>query len=85
MDKIMSTRMDEAVIRRIGLLAQKLGKSKKHILESAVNCFAEKMSAEKDLDAFVQTLGSWVREDSPAESVERIRATMKKSQERYKR
>ena len=36
MDKIMSTRMDEAVIRHIGMLAQKLGTTKKDVLENAI-------------------------------------------------
>lgn len=85
MDKIISTRMDEAVIRRIGLLAQKMGKSKKFILESAVNCYAEKVAEEMELDALVQTLGSWAREESPAETVIQIKEAMRKSQERYKR
>jgi len=40
MDKIMSTRMDEAVIQHIGMLARKLGTSKKAVLESAVRYYA---------------------------------------------
>lgn len=85
MDKIMSTRMDEAVIKRIGLLAQELGTSKKNVLESAVNCFADKVAAEKNLDVFARTLGSWAREEAPGETVKRIKAVMRKSQERRKR
>ena len=42
MDKIMSTRMDEAVIRRIGMLADKLGTSKKAVLENAVRHYARR-------------------------------------------
>jgi predicted transcriptional regulator len=85
MDKIMSTRMDEAVIRRIGMLAKKLGTSKKAILENAVRHYAEKIEAEQDFDVLTDTFGSWQRDDSAAETVQAIKDTMRKSQERYRR
>ena len=50
MDKIMSTRIDEAVIRHIGMLAKKLGTSKKAVLENAVRYYAEKIESEQGLE-----------------------------------
>ena len=85
MDKIMSTRMDEAVVRRIGILAKKLGTSKKAVLENAVRCYADKIEAEQGFDIFTHTLGSWQRDESAAEVVRTIKDTTRKSQERYKR
>lgn len=85
MDKIMSTRIDESVIQRIGMLAKKLGKSKKAILENAVQCYAEKIDALKDVDILAQTLGSWQRDESANDTILNIKSTMRKSQERYKR
>ncbi|MFH0730569.1 MAG: hypothetical protein V2B19_30020 [Pseudomonadota bacterium] len=85
MDKIISTRMNERVIQSIGILAKKLGTSKKAVLENAVKCFAEKIAAEADLDILAQTLGSWQRDESASDTVQEIKATMAKSQERYKR
>jgi predicted transcriptional regulator len=85
MDKIMSTRMDEAVIRQITMLAQKMGISKKAILENAIRNYSEKIAEELDLDIFAQTLGCWQRDESADETVRNIKKTMKKSQERYKR
>jgi hypothetical protein len=85
MDKIMSTRMDEAVIRHIGLLAKKLGTSKKAVLENAVRYYAEKIEAEQDFDVLSHSFGSWQRDESAAETVQTIKRTMRKSQERYKR
>jgi predicted transcriptional regulator len=85
MDKIMSARMDKAVIRRIGMLAKKLGTSKKAILENAVRHYAEKIEAEQDFDVLTDTFGSWQRDDSAAETVQAIKDTMRKSQERYRR
>ncbi len=84
MDKIMSTRMDEAVIRHIGMLAKKLGTSKKAVLENAVRYYVEKIEAEQGFDVFTQTLGSWQRDESATETVHTIKDTLRKSQERYK-
>ena len=85
MDKIMSTRIDEAVIRHIGMLAERLGTSKKAVLENAVRYYAEKIEAEEGFDVLTYTFGGWVRDKSAAETVSAIKATMRKSQERYKR
>jgi predicted transcriptional regulator len=85
MDKIMSTRIDEAVIRHIGMLAKRLGTSKKAVLENAVRYYVEKIEAEQDFDVLTHTLGSWQRDESATETVHTIKNTMRKSQERYKR
>ena len=85
MDKIMSTRMDEAVIQHIGLLAKKLGTSKKAILENAVRHYAEKIEAELAFDILAETLGSWQRDESATETIRSVKDTMRRSQERYKR
>ncbi len=85
MDKIMSTRMDEAVIRNIGMLARKLGTSKKAVIENAVRYYVEKIEAEQGFDVLTHTFGSWQSDKSAAEIVHTIKDTMRKSQERYKR
>lgn len=85
MDKIVSTRMDEAVIQHIGMLARKLGTSKKAVLENAVRYYAEKIEAEQGLDLLSHTFGSWKRDESAAETVKSMKDDMRKSQERYKR
>jgi len=85
MDKIMSTRIDEAVIRHIGMLAKRLGTSKKAVLENAVRHYVEKIEAEQGFDVLTHTFGSWQRDKSAAETVRTIKETMRKSQERYKR
>jgi len=84
MDKIMSTRMDEAVIQRIGMLAKKLGTSKKAILENAIRHYAEKMETDFNMDILEQTCGCWRREESTPETVRSIKEAMRNSQERYK-
>jgi len=85
MDKIVSTRMDEAVIQHIGMLAKKLGTSKKAVLENAVRLYSEKIEAEQGVDILSHTFGSWQRDESSSETVKRIKDAMRKSQERHKR
>lgn len=85
MDKIMSTRMDEAVIQHIGMLAKKLGTSKKAVLENAVRYYAKKIEAEQGFDVLSHTFGIWQRDESKGKTVQAIKDTMRKSQERYKR
>lgn len=85
MDKIMSTRVDEAVIRHIGMLAKRLGTSKKEVLENAVRHYLEKIEAEQGFDVLSHTFGCWQRDESAGETVGTIKEIMRKSQERYKR
>ncbi|MFZ1984787.1 MAG: hypothetical protein WAU91_10270 [Desulfatitalea sp.] len=85
MDKIMSTRMDEKVIQHIGLLARKMGTSKKAVLENAVRFYAQKIESDLGFDVLTHTFGSWQRDESAADTVQLIKDTMRKSQERYKR
>lgn len=85
MDKIMSTRLEEAVIQHVGMLAKKLGTSKKAVLENAVRCYAEKIEAEQGEDVLSYTSGAWQREESAAQTVGHIKDTMRKSQQRHKR
>ena len=47
MDKIMSTRIDEAVVKRIEMLAKKLNTTKKAVIENAVGYYAEKTELKK--------------------------------------
>ena len=85
MDKILSARVDEAVIRRIGALAQQLGTTKKAVIEGAVQLYAEKIEKERNTDVLEQTLGAWQRDESPAETVAQIRETVRDSLLRYQR
>jgi hypothetical protein len=76
----MQWALDPAVIRHIGMLAKRLGTSKKAILENAVWCYAEKIEAEQGFDVLTHTSGSWQRDKSAAETVQDIKDAMRKSQ-----
>ena len=83
MDKILSARVDEAVIHRLGTLAKKLGKTKKSILEDAICLYAEKVEKEQKIDILEQTLGAWHRSESPDETVETARQAFRRSVRRH--
>ncbi len=85
MDKVLSARVDEAVIRQIGLLARELKTTKKAIIESAVRLYSEQSGLKKKLDVFEQTCGSWNRSESPEETVNQARSAFRGSMERHQR
>ncbi len=85
MDKILSARIEESILNRIGLLAKELGTSKKSVIENAILCYSEKVSKEYKIDLFEKTLGAWNRDETTDETVATIRKEFRKSLERYKR
>lgn len=85
MDKILSARVDESVIRRIGSLARRLQTSKKRIIEDAIQHYADKIDREENFDVFEVTSGAW-RRDEPAEQiVDEARETFRESMQRHRR
>jgi predicted transcriptional regulator len=84
MDKILSTRVDEAIIKQIGLLAQKLATTKKAIIENAVRDYFKKVETDQDVDILEKTFGAWQRTETPEETVRQIRNEFRKSMERHK-
>ncbi|MFC1533970.1 hypothetical protein ACFL7M_11465 [Thermodesulfobacteriota bacterium] len=85
MDKIMSARINEAIIRRIGMLAKQLNMSKKAVIETAIQKYAQQIESDENLDVLTQTCGSWKRDESSDETVRNIKDAMRHSQERYKK
>jgi predicted transcriptional regulator len=85
MDKILSARVDEAIIRRIGRIAQELQTTKKAVIEAAILSYAEKAGIQQRLDIFEETLGAWERLESPGETVKQVRRTFQESMIRHQR
>ncbi len=83
MDKILSARIDEAVIRQIGLLARELHTTKKAIIESAVRLYSEQTGLKKQIDVFASTCGTWQRAEPPEETVRQARFAFRRSMERH--
>ena len=85
MDKIFSARMDEAVIRQIARLAERLKTSKKAVVEKAVQVYAETLDAESGVDVFERTLGAWKRREAPDSIRDQGRAVLLGSMRRHQR
>jgi predicted transcriptional regulator len=82
MDKIFSTRMDEAVIQRIGSLARRLRTSKKRVIADAVQAYANKVDEETRSDVFQETSGAWRRREPAEKVVEEARTAFRRAMER---
>ena len=85
MDKILSARVDEAVLNQISLLAQKLSLSKKKIIEGAVQMYAQKMKSEAGVDVFEQSHGVWKRAGSADHTARQARGAFNQSMERLRK
>jgi predicted transcriptional regulator len=84
MDKILSARVNESIIQRIGSLARRLHTSKKNIIEIAVNNYADQIDREHQFDVFEQTCGAWRRKESAGRIAEKARRAFRQSMERYR-
>lgn len=85
MDKVLSARIDESVVSKIGVLARELHTTKKHIIESAVNLFSEKVEKEHNVDILDLSFGAWTREESPQSTARRARRAFADSMTRHQR
>lgn len=85
MDKVLSARVDEKVIRRIGLLARRLGTTKKAVIERAVTELCEAVDADAGTDAFAATCGAWQRDEPPEQTVAAARRAFRDGAERHHR
>lgn len=85
MDKVLSARVDESVVRCIGMLAHQLNTSKKQIIEGAIRMYAEQIGSGQNLDVLDRTFGAWKREDSAAASVSAVRKTFRDAMEKHRK
>ena len=83
MDRIFSARIDDSVLQLVGVLARRLGTTKKAVIERAVTSFAERLGDDPRTDVFALTAGAWRREESAAETVTRARTEFRKAMERH--
>jgi len=83
MDKILSARVDESIIKQVGLLASELNTTKKAIIEAAIKHYSEQKGLERKINIFDKTCGVWKREETPQESISKARSSFNKSMERH--
>lgn len=85
MDKILSARIDESVIRRIGSLARLMNTTKRKIIEDAITLYASRIEKEKKQDVFDQTFGSWKRKEPAQETIRKVRKAFQKNMVRHQK
>ena len=83
MDKILSARVDESVVNRIGSLARRLHTSKKKIIETAIEAYATQVDEADGFDVFKHTCGAWRRKESARETVAGARKAFQRSMQRH--
>ena len=83
MDKVFSTRIDEATVQTLESLAIALRTSKKRIVEEAIRLYSE--TVEQQPDPLDQSFGAWRRPEPPDELHRRMRAAFEDSMHRRQR
>ena len=79
MDKILSARIDEIILNKISLLSQRLHTTKKNIIETAVQLYAQKIELGNKFDVLEQTCGAWKRNGAIAENIRQTKSEFRKS------
>ena len=69
MQKIFSTRLDEATLNEMERVTRKLGMSKRQFLEEAIQLRVERLSRDEQGDVWGETLGAWQRRESGATTI----------------
>ena len=85
MDKVLSARVEESVVNRIGSLARRLRTSKKKVIENAIAAYAANVEKEQSTDVFQETCGAWHRKESAVELVRTARRASNDSMMRHRR
>jgi hypothetical protein len=85
MDKVFSTRLDEAVIDELSRLSRRLGISKKRILEEAVRQESARLREGKNDSVWRETSGAWKRRESPKITIRRIREAFEAATKKHHR
>ena len=83
MDKVFSTRMDEAVVQTLDSLAATLRTSKKRIVEDAIRLYSE--TVEQGPDSLEAAFGAWRRPESPERLHRQVRAVFGDSMRLHQR
>jgi hypothetical protein len=83
MQKIFSTRIDEALLNEMDRVTRRAGITKKQFLEDAIRARARELSAAPAPDVWEETRGAWKRRERPATTVRTARSAFQRSIERH--
>jgi hypothetical protein len=79
MDKVFSTRLDEATLEELNRATRRLGVTKRRFLEEAIRLRARQPDATGDTDVWAETLGVWRRREGALATIRRIRKQVRQS------
>ena len=85
MQKVFSTRLDEATINEMERATRTLGMSKRQFLEEAIRLRVERVSRDEHGDVWGETLGAWRRREAGATTIRRARQAFRQTFERRHR
>ena len=83
MQKIFSTRLEEATLEELERATRQLGMSKRQFLEEAIQLRARALGRAEGDDVWAETLGAWRRRESPRTTIRRARLAFRQTFERH--
>jgi hypothetical protein len=83
MDKVFSTRLDEATLDELNRVTRRLGVTKRRFLQEAIRLRARQSDAAGDVDVWQETLGAWRRREGASTTIRRIRKQFRQSFHRH--
>ena len=85
MQKIFSSRLEEATLEELERATRQLGMSKRQFLEEAIQLRAQAHTREAGGDVWADTLGAWRRSESPQTTIQRARLALRQTFTRHHR
>jgi len=85
MQKIFSTRLDEATLNEMERVTRRLGISKRRFLEEAIQHRVRGLVSAQESDVWADTLGAWRRKEPAGVTVRRARRAFQRAFERHHR
>jgi len=85
MDKVFSTRLDEAVLDELNRVTRRLGVTKRRFLEEAIRLRARQSDTPAHTDVWAETLGAWRRRESAPTTIRRARTEFRRTFQRHHR
>jgi hypothetical protein len=83
MQKIFSTRLEEATLHELERATRKLGVSKRQFLEEAIRLRAQAAHHDSGRDVWSETLGAWQRRESPTATIQTARRVFRRAFRRH--
>ncbi|MBF0406595.1 MAG: hypothetical protein HQM10_04530 [Candidatus Riflebacteria bacterium] len=74
MDRVLSVCIDDAIYQKINDLSLRMRLSKKSIIDKGVELLWQRFEKNQGMNVFDETCGIWKRNETPEETVLRIRS-----------